>query len=309
MTKSADPMGVDFRALQVLILVQKERSFTRAAEALGVNQSAVSYTIQKLRAVFHDPLFVRQSRHLLPTARCDEIVRQSERLTEEFRQLATPPAFDPKTVEQRFTIACNFYERVLIVPDIVHRLKEEAPKLDLEIIDASGVGHERLMRNEADLLIGPFERDDPTFYQSSLYTERYVCLLDPTHPKAGGPLSLEDYLELEHVLVTYGGQWRSRYVIELDRMGHKLQVGLRVPSPAGLELLVAGSNLVATVPERLSKAVGKGLRVLACPVDTRIPIRLVWTGLTHRAPLNIWVRDEIRRSVAAASTDTGEMLQ
>ncbi len=298
MTKAADPLGVDFRALQVLICVHQLRSFTRAAEELGVNQSAVSYTINKFRGVFHDPLFVRQARRLLATTRCDDIVREAERISSEFRQLAKSPEFDPRTVAQKFTIACNFYERVLIIPAIVHALKEEAPQLDVEIIDSAGTGHERLRLNEADLLLGPFERDEPYFFRRDLYSDRYVCLLDPSHPMAGTSLSLEDYLDLDHVLVTYGGQWRSRYIIELERMGRELKVALRVPSPAGLELLVAGSNLVATVPERLTEAVGKGLRVVDCPVETVIPIRIAWTTLTHRSPIHMWVRDMIYRMTA-----------
>ncbi|WP_370199687.1 LysR family transcriptional regulator [Roseibium sp.] len=292
---SGDPLEVDFRALQVLVWVHQLRSFTRAAEELGVNQSAVSYTINKLRDVFQDPLFVRQARRLHPTQRCEDIVHQAKRLTAEFRQLVAPPDFDPKTATQTFTIACNFYERVLIIPEIVHFLKREAPNLDLEIIDASGIGHERLLRNEADLLLGPFERSDPHFYRRDLYQDRYVCLLDPEHPKAGAALSLDDYLDLDHVLVTYGGQWRSRYIIELERMNKDLKVALRVPSPAGLERLVAGSNLVATVPERLSRSVADGLHVVPCPVETSVTISLVWTTLNHRAPLHMWVRDMVYR--------------
>lgn len=295
MTAAIDPLDVDFRALQVLVSVHQLRSFTRAAEELGVNQSAVSYTIAKLREVFQDPLFVRQSRRLHATQRCEDIVLQAKRLTSEFRQLAAPPEFDPATATQKFTIACNFYERVLIIPEIVHALTSEAPNLELEIIDASGIGHERLLRNEADLLIGPFERSDPHFYRRDLYKDRYVCLFDPSHPKADENLSLKDYLGLDHVLVTYGGQWRSRYLIELEQMGKALKVALRVPSPAGLELLVAGSNLVATVPERLSKAVSAGLRVVDCPVRTTVTIALVWTTLNHRSPVHMWVRDRIYR--------------
>ncbi|WP_208985996.1 LysR family transcriptional regulator [Labrenzia sp. OB1] len=295
MTMTVDPMGVDFRALQVLVCVHQLRSFTRAAEELGVNQSAVSYTINKLRQVFQDPLFIRQARRLHATVRCEDIVQQARRLTSEFRQLAAPPDFDPAMASQKFTIACNFYERVLIIPEIVHTLKREAPNLELEIIDASGIGHERLLLNEADLLIGPFERSGPHFYRRDLYQDRYVCLLDPAHPNAGKPLSLDDYLGLDHVLVTYGGQWRSRYLIELERLGKDLKVALRVPSPAGLERLVSGSDLVATVPERLSKAVGAGLRVVDCPVDTSVTIGLVWTTLNHRFPVHMWVRDMVYR--------------
>ena len=295
MTKPVDPFSVDFRALQVLIRVHRLRSFTRASEELDMNQSAVSYTIDKLRGIFQDPLFVRQARRLLPTNRCDDIVEQIGQITADFRQLVAPTSFDPGTTAQKLVIACNYYERVLIIPPIVQALRSEAPNLDLEIIDASGIGQQRLMRNEADLLIGPLEQNDQILFRHNLYVERYVCLLDPDHPRAAKPLNFDDYLGLDHVLVTYGGNWRSRYIIELEQQGYELPVALRVPSPAGLELLVAGSQLVATVPERLSKKIGTGLHVAPYPVETQLTICLAWTALTHRSLMHQWVRDLICR--------------
>ncbi|MEI4489706.1 LysR family transcriptional regulator [Mameliella alba] len=295
-----DPLSVDFRTLQMLLRVYALRSFTRAAEELGVNQSAVSYTIEKLRGVFHDPLFVRQGRAIHPTPRCEEIVQEAARLVGEFRQLAAPVDFDPATSQQRFTLACNYYERVLWVPQIVHTIRAQAPGITLDIIDASDIGHERLLNREADLLIGPFERDDPDFYRRRLYHERYVCLMNRDHPAAGTSLDMETYLSLLHVVVTYGGRWTSRYLVDLKELGHALKIGLRVPSPAGLEQLVSGSDLVATVPQRLSKVLGHSVQVSEFPLATRISIDLVWTAPHHRSAPHIWLRELIHRVVQAS---------
>jgi DNA-binding transcriptional LysR family regulator len=303
-----DPQNVDFRDLSVLALVHKLKSVTQAAEELGVNQSAVSYTLKKLRAVFKDPLFVRQARQLMPTARCDDIVRKCAQITSDFRELAQPTEFDPQTVTQKFTIACNYYERALFIPTIVHALRTKAPLLNLEIADAQGKGHERLQNNEADLLIGPFEREDPYFYRRELYQDGYVCLLDPAHPNADGPLSLDDYLRLDHVVVTYGGQWRSRYLLELEEQGLDIKIALRVPSPAGIDLLVAGSNLVATVPGRLSGKFGGHLKVVGCPLATTVKIRLVWTAFSHRSPLHMWVREQIYQLISSAAAESETLV-
>ena len=301
MSNHIDPMSVDFRAFQVLMLVHRFRSFSKAAETLGVNQSAVSYTIEKLRQVFQDPLFVRQSGKILPTNRCNEIVLRVDGISSDYRQLVTLSTFDPKTVTQKLVIACNYYERVLIIPALIKTLRREAPNLDLEIIDASGIGHEKLLNCDADVLIGPFERSEPVFYRRDLYADRYVCLMDAHHPKAAPDLSIEDYLALDHVLVTYGGLWKSRYLIELEKMGIELPVALRVPSPAGLELIVAGSELVATIPERLSHTFAEGLKRTPCPIQTSITIRLAWAAITHHSPLHRWVRDMIYRVVEASA--------
>jgi DNA-binding transcriptional LysR family regulator len=294
---TVDPLSTDFKTLHLLARVHALRSFTKAAEELGLNQSAVSYTIEKLRSVFHDPLFVRQGRAILPTPRCDEIVREAEGLIAEFRQLTIPATFDPGTMRRRLVIACNYYERVLWMPHLVRAIRAEAPGVDLEIVDAADRGHERLLRGEADVLIGPYARDDAGFYRRRLYTEDYICLMDRSHPAAGKPLDLHAYLALTHVLVTYGGRWTSAYVLDLQRMGHHLPVAIRVPSPAGIEQLVAGSDLVATVPRRLAKVLGGSVAVLDCPVDTQISIEMVWTAPNHRSAPHVWLRELIHRVI------------
>lgn len=301
MPAPTDPLSVDFRTLHLLSRVHALRSFTRAAEETGLNQSAVSYTIDKLRGIFGDPLFVRQGRSIRATPRCDAIVRGSETLIASFRQMSQPQAFDPATATGTFSIACNYYERVLWIPRIVHALRRQAPGIALDVVDAGGIGQQRLLDAEADLLIGPIERASPMLHSRPVYEESYVCLMDKDHGAAHRPLDLETYLTLDHVLVTYGGRWTSRYITDLAAMGHQLRIALRVPSPAGLEELVEASDLVATVPARLSKVIRRGIHVTPCPVPTGISICLAWTAPNHRSAQHIWLRDLIHDIIAAAA--------
>ena len=46
-----DPLDVDGRLLALLVAVVEARSVTRAAERLGVTQSAVSHGLERLRAI------------------------------------------------------------------------------------------------------------------------------------------------------------------------------------------------------------------------------------------------------------------
>ena len=61
------------RDLRVLSLILQERNLTRAAERLDTTQPAISKVLAKLRAHFGDPLFVRGSDGMRPTARAQEI--------------------------------------------------------------------------------------------------------------------------------------------------------------------------------------------------------------------------------------------
>ena len=64
-----DYLGLDGRTLRTFLTVLEEKSVSRAAERLGVSQSAVSHTLDKLRSIFDDPLFIRIGRGIESTAR------------------------------------------------------------------------------------------------------------------------------------------------------------------------------------------------------------------------------------------------
>ena len=109
--KQPSLLAMDFAALRTLRLLYENRSFTETAEVLGVNQSAVSYTIEKLRRAFSDPLFFRQGGRVVPTERCGIIVTSVMRMLDEIEALATPVSFDPAAAEQTVTTGVSARSR------------------------------------------------------------------------------------------------------------------------------------------------------------------------------------------------------
>ena len=288
-----DPRMLDFTALETLRLVHDLGSFTAAAERLDVNQSAVSYTIAKLRAAFGDPLFVREGGRQVPTERCERLLAQARQMLDLLDGMAQPERFDPARATGSVTIACNYYERILLIPRIVAALRAEAPGMTIRVINALGDGHHRLLAREADVLVGPFGRSESGFHTRRFHAEEYACLMDPSHPMAGKPLTVEDYFTLRHVLIDYGGGWKSAYLQELEAAGHRLEPTLTVPSPAGLAELLSGSNLVATVPRRLGARIADRLAMSACPFRGRFDLSVVWTARTNASAMHRWLRDVI----------------
>ena len=59
--------SVDLNLLPVFEAVYEERNLSRAAVRLAMTQSAVSHAVTRLRTLFRDNLFVRQSRGVVPT--------------------------------------------------------------------------------------------------------------------------------------------------------------------------------------------------------------------------------------------------
>ncbi len=295
--KEPSRTNVDVAALRALQMVHERRSFTATATALDVNQSAVSYTIDKLRRVFGDPLFFRQGGKIVPTERCNAIVASVDSILEQFEVLLEPENFDPATADQAVTIACNYYERQVIMPLLVGQLRRLAPGIRVTLINSTFEGDAQLKRSEADLLIGPLRPDLQDFYCSKLLDEHYVCVMDPTNPLTKAPLTLADYVLCPHVTITYGGTWRSRYLTELANQRLSLNQVLSIPSPACLAETVTGTDLIATVPSRIAAAHKHRLHIADCPLPAPFEVDLVWTTRTHHGPMHMWLRKLISRTV------------
>ena len=64
---------VDLNLLIYLDVLLREKNVTRAAEQLGVTQTAMSNILRRLRTLFNDPLLIRSSEGLTPTERALEL--------------------------------------------------------------------------------------------------------------------------------------------------------------------------------------------------------------------------------------------
>ena len=95
--------SIDFAALNVLKLVHDNQSFSVAADKLSTNQSTISYTIERLRKAFEDPLFVRRHGGVVPTDRCREIVVGANAILDRYRSLIEPTRFEPSEAEAAMT--------------------------------------------------------------------------------------------------------------------------------------------------------------------------------------------------------------
>ena len=102
-----DYLNLDGNTLRTFITVFDEKSVSRAAERLGVSQSAVSHTLEKLRVIFDDPLFVREGRGIESPPRGISLRSPVESALDDLLALTDHRAFNPYVEEMEFTIAAN----------------------------------------------------------------------------------------------------------------------------------------------------------------------------------------------------------
>jgi DNA-binding transcriptional LysR family regulator len=149
--------GIDLNLLVAFDALAREQSVTRAAERMGVTQSAMSHALGRLRDLLRDPLLVRGSSGMTLTPRAAElVVPLRSGLVTLGRALAEPTSFDPAQARRAFCIASPDLFDVLAVPRLLERIRSEAPGVDLSVVPVNDRRlPERLETGEIDVAVVP----------------------------------------------------------------------------------------------------------------------------------------------------------
>jgi DNA-binding transcriptional LysR family regulator len=201
--------------------------------------------------------------------------------------------FDPTRSDRAFCLCLTDISQAVLLPTLLNHLKRVAPAIQLEIVPISPDTPRMLESGGADLAIGFMPQLEAGFYQQKLFQQRFVCVVRQDHPRIKSRLSLKQFIEEDHVVVTAAatGHWIVDKALEDKRIARKVSV--RLPDFLGLGSIVAGTDLLVTVPERLGEVIRQASKVklLAPPVE--LPTYLVkqhWHERYHHDASNRWLR-------------------
>ncbi|MDN3717720.1 LysR family transcriptional regulator [Vibrio breoganii] len=117
--------------LVTLDVLMRELNVTRAANEMCVSQSTMSYSLQRLRDTFDDPLFTRTAKGLVPTKRALELNEELPELLSQLKSLVIPKPFEPSTCQESFSVALPTFLSSIVIPKLVRKLKQVAPNVNL----------------------------------------------------------------------------------------------------------------------------------------------------------------------------------
>lgn len=287
--------GIDFAALATLRLVHRRLSFTQAATELNVKQSSVSYTIDRLRRAFSDPLFVRQGNNISATEKCNELVEATDRILVELERVALPSEFDPQTVDATVTISATYLSRSVIIPTIIRDLRQEAPGVSIEFVPGLAEASHHLRSGSADLALSPLTIDESGIYSEFLLEDPYVCLMDKANPLAKCELTNDEFANASHLIIDYGQSWQSLYHAEMLRKGTKMDVVVSTPEPEDVRMFLPGTDLIVAMPSKIAQQFANDLHVCPCPAKATTAVNLYWPARLNQSPLHTWLRGKITR--------------
>jgi DNA-binding transcriptional LysR family regulator len=303
-TSNIHPMNlrrVDLNLLVIFDALMRERNVTRAADKVGLSQPAFSNALSRLRAFFEDDLFLRGPDGMRPTARAMELADQVHEALAAIDAALDPVRFDPATAHRTFNVETNDYVVTAFFPALMQVLRKEAPGIDIRVSPQAGRAFERLDAQEIDLAISAFGDPPDRFGMEELSRDGYGVVMRKTHPLADENLTLNRYAAATHVLVTPRGDPRGFVDEQLAEKGLTRRVGLTVNQFASALPIVAGTDLIATLPLRIAGIGAKrfGLTMKDAPI---VPprgfqeVQMIWHKRLGAHPANTWLRQILRRA-------------
>jgi DNA-binding transcriptional LysR family regulator len=295
---------VNLNLLRVFHALMTERNVTRAATRLRLTQSATSSALTRLRAVIKDPLFVRTPQGMRPTPKANAIAEPIRQALEHFaRALETSVLFDPATSTQTFRIATTGHALFVLLPELARAIENEAPHIRLDIAAIGGEHSVDPMQvDQIDMLIAPFAnrgpsnfRAPPNFKVKKLFSDRIVVLVRRDHPKITSRLTATAFAAAEHIVIApRRGPINGSIDQAMAKAGLRRNIRLTLPHHMVASHVVAASDLLVAMPERVARNAVATLPVRMLPLPIRIPeftISMAWHERLHLDSGHRWLRD------------------
>ena len=293
--------GLDLDQLVYLEAMLRLRSVSRAADAVGLTQSAMSHALRRLRARFDDPLLVRVGGGMAPTPFAERL-RPGLRaaLMALQRALERSGPFDPAAETRTFHIASPDLFDLLVLPALIRRMRAAGPRLSVQVTSYGLSSLEAaLAQGDLDLallpvLTGGSQVSSGEFMRRTLFRDGFRCFFRAGHP-VSTDWGLEGWLAADHLLVSPTG--RSHGVVDraLEKLGRHRSVALQVQGFGVAPGIVASSDLVLTAPAslaRLTRPLGIVDRESPVPLPTH-GIAMLWHRRFGEEPGLRWLMDQL----------------
>ena len=287
---------LDLNLLIALDLLIAEASVTRAAQRLGMSQSAMSHALKRLRIVLDDDILIRTSREMEVTPYAREMgdrVRQI--LTEIESTLLSKETFNPATARETFRIAASDYVEATIGINLIQQITTHAPGIRIRI---SNLDKETVMDalddNRIDLVINASLPLKSWHVEQNLYREEFVCVI--RSDEALTELSVEDYLRRSHLLVSMRDDFQGAGDKILERQQQSRQVIWSTPHFMAVPFLLANSDCVALLPRRMAQQCAKAidLKLLSPPIEIEgFTVSMIWHQRHTNRPQHQWLREQV----------------
>lgn len=216
---------MDTRQLAAFCAVVELKSFSQAADRLGVTQPAVSLQIRSLEERLGQQLLDRSGRRVEPTEAGQRLYRGAQRLLALEQQLIEEVAGEPDgELRGELAIGAATGPGATVVPLLLSEFHRQNPavRVELTISDTQTVV-DAVGRRELELgIVGATPRHRSVAYEP-FFRDEVVLVCPPDHPFAGKTITLDDLRGGSLIVMQEGAGVRQVLEDGLRKLGKRLK--------------------------------------------------------------------------------------
>lgn len=282
---------IDLNLLRIFDAVYRQRSVSRAAEALALSQPAVSQGLSRLRRVMKDALFTRAGRGVAPTAQADALAHAVQQALALVSQaLHEAEHFDPLSARRTFRLHMSDIGESEFLPGLMREVRRRAPEVRIETRQLEYAQIENALdTGQIDAAFGYLPGVEHT-RQQRLFMERYVVLARADHPVLTARPSLKCLAQLDYVVV----RQHTETVRLLDAMQLQGRIRLSTPHFMVIPAIVGATDLAVLLPLRIAAKFAKAGRFKVGQPRWGLAdfgVGLHWSARAQNDPAQRWLRE------------------
>ncbi|MEP6909193.1 MAG: selenium metabolism-associated LysR family transcriptional regulator [Actinomycetota bacterium] len=216
---------MDTRQLAAFCAVVERKSFSLAAERLGVTQPAVSLQIRSLEERLGQQFLDRSGRRVEPTDAGRRLYRGAQRLLAQERQLLEDVAGEAEgPLRGQLAMGASTGPGGTVVPVLLCEFAEANPDVtvDLYISDTQTIV-DRVARRELELGVVGFTPRNRSVAYEEFFRDEVVLVCPAAHRFAGKTVTLDDLRTEPLIVMQEGAGVRQVIEDELRQAGTRLR--------------------------------------------------------------------------------------
>lgn len=241
---------MDINQLEVLAVVAREKSFSRAAEVLNRTQPAISQAIRRLEQEIGEKLFDRSSKDGTLTLAGEVLLDYAKQMLN-LRVTAHNAIKEMRDLHHgKVTISANEHTVFYILP-IIQEFRKTYPLIKIEVQRgvASRIPKE-VMAREVELGIISFKPNDDSVKSIPVLTDELILIVSPNHPLANKTsVSVKDLGVETFIAHNAISPYRQKVIETFEKYQTRLNISIELPSLEAIKRLVERGTGVALVPK------------------------------------------------------------
>jgi DNA-binding transcriptional LysR family regulator len=306
-----EPIHTNFRTLDLNLLrvfdeVMAEKSLTKAARNLSITQPAVSNALRRLRETLGDDLVRREGHGITPTPFALMLWPNVRQALDQLQTALVPQLFIPAEARNAFVLAMADATAAELMGGLAQELEHHAPKVSIRVLPLTTRDPRNLLNEGvADLALGYFPAvladltakaqsgEAVAFEHQRLYDGEYVCVMRSGHPLAQKNITLDEFCNARHLLVSFSGRPYGFTDEALASMGRHRRVVMTVNQFFTAGRVVVNSDLLTVLPKHFVPTTGIADELFMCDLPFKVPtlhVDALWHRRKQAQSDHVWLR-------------------